>query len=311
MPGASYQGAPPALTTEEVEIRENLRCHVQMLAGGIGERNHARPLAYHRAAQYIAQTFTEAGYCPNLLQARRVGDVVVHNLQAELPGATRPEEVLVVGAHYDSEEDCPGANDNGSGIAALLEIARACASHRPARTLRFVGFYDEENFGQRPMGSDAYADYCRRRNDNIIGMISLETMGYYSETRGSQHYPFPFSFFYPKTGNFIAFVGNSASGPFVRRTIASFRAHTQFPSEGLAAPWFVPDAGRSDHGAFWRKGYPGLMVTDTAEFRYAYYHDPEDTPEKLVYARFAQVTAGLVRVILDLADAPPPKPPAR
>jgi hypothetical protein len=132
-------------------------------------------------------------------------------------------------------------------------------------------------------------------------MFSIETIGYYSEGEGSQHYPFPFSFFYPSTANFIGFVGNIASQDLVHRSIASFRRHTAFPSEGVAAPGWMTGIGWSDHKSFWREGYPALMITDTALFRYAYYHTREDTPDKVDYDRTARVVAGLARVVAELA----------
>jgi len=305
MPGVSYSGPLPGATRLEVELRDNLRRHVDVLARTIGERNRERPLAYQQAAAYIAERFHDAGYAPSLLQERRVDGGLVHNVVAELPGTNRRSEILIVGAHYDSEKDCPGANDNASGVAALIELARLCADRPLPRTVRFVAFYDEELFGPRPMGSQVYAAEARRRNENIIGMISLETIGYYSDSPKSQGYPFLFKLFfpgYPGSGNFVAFVGNHASGGFVCQAIASFRAHVSFPSQGLIAPWFVVDAGRSDQVGFWQQGYPGCMVTDTAEFRYPFYHTRDDTAENLDYDRTARVVEGLAGVIRDLAS---------
>jgi hypothetical protein len=137
-------------------------------------------------------------------------------------------------------------------------------------------------------------------------MLSLETIGFFSDVAGSQHYPFPFGLLYPRTGNFIAFVGNIASRALVRRSIAAFRQHTAFPSEGVAAPGWMTGIGWSDHWAFWQEGYPAVMVTDTALFRYAPYHTHADTPVQINYERMARVVAGLARVITALADAPPP-----
>lgn len=305
VPGTSYSGPLPPVTPGEAELSANLRRHVQSLAGDIGERNRVRPQEYQRAEDYISEAFRLAGYAPKLLQPRSLEGVTIHNIEAEITGTNQTGEILVLGAHYDSEKDCPGANDNGSGIAALLELARLCAGQPTARTVRFVAFYDEEYFGDRPMGSRLYARYCRLQHDNIVGMFSLETIGYYSDAPHSQHYPLLFHAFHPgysRTGNFVAFIGNTHSRELVDQAVASFRAHSNFPSEGLVAPWYVGDAGRSDHGSFWKEGYPGLMVTDTAEFRYDYYHETEDTPDKLDYDRMARVTSGLAQVVRDLAN---------
>jgi hypothetical protein len=132
-------------------------------------------------------------------------------------------------------------------------------------------------------------------------MISLETMGYYSDAAGSQHYPFPFSLFYPNTANFIGFIGNISSRSLVRQAISIFRRHTAFPSEGAALPGWIPGTNWSDHWAFWKEGYPAFMVTDTALFRYKYYHTEEDTPDKLDCDRMARVVSGITRVVTEFA----------
>jgi hypothetical protein len=134
-------------------------------------------------------------------------------------------------------------------------------------------------------------------------MLSLETLGYYTDADRSQHYPFPFGLFYPRVGNFIGFVGNMASRQLVRRSVASFRRHTAFPSEGAAAPGWLAGIGWSDHWAFWQQGYAAVMVTDTAPFRYAPYHTRADKPDRLHYDHTARVVSGLARVVMELAEA--------
>jgi len=153
------------------------------------------------------------------------------------------------------------------------------------------------------MGSRVYASHSRSRNENIVGMLSLETMGYYSEAPGSQEYPIPFSLFYPHTANFIGFVGNIRSRQLVRLSLDAFRRKAQFPSEGTAAPGWITGIGWSDHWSFWREGYRAIMVTDTAFFRYEHYHTLEDTPEKIDYNRLARVTNGLAEVVAELANS--------
>ena len=215
---------------------------------------------------------------------------------------------MVVGAHYDSVLGSPGADDNATGVAAVLEIARACASLRWPRTLRLVAFVNEEPpfFLGGDMGSLRYARRLREEGRNVVAMLSLETIGYYSDRPGSQQYPFPFRFFYPERGDFVAFVGNIASRDLVRRTVASFRSQAGFPSEGLAAPGWITGVGWSDHWSFWQQGYPAVMVTDTAPFRYPHYHAGTDTPEKVDYERLSRVVAGLTDVVGELAGAGPP-----
>lgn len=304
MPGGSYSGKPPALSADETALRERFRGHVRKLAGEIGRRNFRHPEAQRRAAEYLLAQLREQGYAPTT-QRFTISGVDHANIIAEIRGAAAPNEIIVIGAHYDTVTDSPGANDNGSGVAALLEIARHCAGKPFPRTLRFAFFVNEEGHSPGPSGSLLYARRCRERNERILGMISLETLGFYTDAPGSQRYPFPVGPLYPSTGDFIAFVGDSASRDFIHQSIGAFRAHASFPSRGIVAPEWMRDVARSDHAAFWAQGYPGLMVTDTANFRYPYYHSPKDTPDKLNYDAVARVTAGLARAAEALAGAPP------
>jgi Zn-dependent M28 family amino/carboxypeptidase len=303
MPGQSYTGTFLPLTPEEEHIRQQLVRHVWSLASEIGERHLWRYEALEAAARYIETTLAGQRYSVTI-QPFEVGDKTVKNLAAELPGTSHPEEIIVVGGHYDSVPGCPGANDNATGVAAMLELARLLSGRELARTVRFVAFVNEEApfFYTAHMGSWQYARQARQRAERIVAMLSLETMGYYSDTPGSQQYPLPFGLFYPPVGNFIAFVGNTASRSLVHRSIASFRRHAAFPSEGTAAPGWLTGIGWSDHWAFWQQGYSAIMITDTALFRYASYHTPTDTPDRIDYARMARVVAGIAGVVADLAS---------
>jgi Peptidase family M28 len=304
MPLESYRGPWVPLSPEETTLRDALQRDVRVIAGEIGNRNWFVHPRLVEAAAWIEASLAKAGY-----KVRQLGYEVrgktCHNLEVEIPGRTRPEEIVVIGAHYDSVPGCPAANDNGSGVAALLALARAFAGAEPERTIRFVAFVNEEPpfYRSSEMGSFVYARECRRRGDRVVAMLSLETIGYYRNERGSQMYPPPFSLFYPSEGNFIAFVGNVSSRALVQRCLATFRREVKFPSEGAALPGFITGIGWSDHWSFWKAGYPAAMVTDTALFRYPYYHSPEDTPEKLDYDRMARVVAGLERVARELARA--------
>ena len=308
MPGNSHAGPLPPLSATETQLRERLGGHIGVLAGEIGERNQWRYEALKASADYIEKTFQAMGYRvasqPYLAHGK-----TVRNLEATLSGASPPDEIVVIGAHYDSVAGSAGANDNATGVAALLEIARLLAQEKPARSVRFVAFVNEEPpfFYTQAMGSRVYARRARERGENIVAMLALETIGYYADAKDSQRYPFPFSLFYPDTANFIGFVGNLASRDLVRASVASFRSRATFPSEGLAAPGWMEGVHWSDHWSFWQEGYPAIMVTDTALFRYAHYHASTDTPDKIDYDRLARVVAGLARVILDLAAKADPK----
>lgn len=226
----------------------------------------------------------------------------VKNLIVEIPGATRSNEIVIIGAHYDTVYDCPGADDNSSGVAALLELARLLKSSHPARTLRFVAFVNEEPpwFQTDDMGSLVYAQHARKLNENIVAAVSLETIGMYSDAEGSQQYPAGFGLLYPSKGNFISFVGNVSSRRLVREAIGVFRQTTKFPSEGAAVPAVIPGVSWSDHWSFWNQGYPAIMVTDTALFRNQNYHLPGDKPETLDYGGMARVVRGLEKVVIRL-----------
>lgn len=302
MPGRGFHGPLPPLESHEREIAGELRRHVQKLAGDIGQRNAYVPAAYAAAAEYIAGEFTAMGYTVGR-QSFKVGRADCRNLGVEAGPAQPGCEILVVGAHYDSATACPAANDNGSGVAALLVLAQQLAGRPLERTVRFVAFANEEPpfSWTDDMGSLRSARACRERGDKIVGMISLETIGYYSDEPGSQQYPPPFSLLYPSTGNFVGFTGNLESRRFLREVIGVYRQNTRFPSEGAALPSLVEEAGWSDHWSFWQCGYPAIMITDTAPFRYPQYHTPDDTPERLDYERMARVVAGLERTLTELA----------
>jgi len=300
MPGRSHSGPLAPLSADEAELRRRLERHVRALAGEIGERGMTRPGSLEAAARYLEQQLQELGHT---VEAQEVQGPAVRNLVVELRGTVEAEEIVVVGAHYDSVPGCPGANDNASGTAAVLELARLFKGHRPSRTLRLALFVNEEPpyFLTDAMGSRRYAARSKARGERITAMLSLETIGYYSDAERSQQYPAPFSAFYPSRGDFIGFVSNLPGAPLLRRCVAAFRRTTAFPSEGLAAPGWITGIGWSDHSSFWEHGYPAVMVTDTAPFRYPDYHAPSDTPDKLSFDRMARVVAGLARVVEDLA----------
>ena len=308
VPGTSYSGPLKPLTADETRLAENLRHHVIAIASR--EHNQFRFAELEASARYIERTFEGYGY---RVQVQRIEAPAgeVRNIEVEVKGAALASEIIVVGAHYDSVVGAVGANDNGSGVAAVLELARLFMEAKPARTLRLVAFVDEEPpfFKTNQMGSRAYARRSKERGENIVAMFSLETVGYYSDRPGSQRYPFPLGFFYPSTGNFIAFVSNLSSRALLHEVLASFRRHAEFPSESVAAPAFLPGVDWSDHWSFWKEGYPALMVTDTAPYRYPYYHTVQDTPDKVDYERAARVVTGLQRMLRELAggaDAPRP-----
>jgi Zn-dependent M28 family amino/carboxypeptidase len=283
------------------QLQDRLQAHVEKLAGEIGERNLWHPANLAGAADYIEHHWAKLGRVVRRQKYISRGTEVA-NLEIELKGARNPDEIVIIGAHYDSVINSPGANDNGSGVAALLEISGSLHDKKIDRTLRFVAFTNEEPpfYRTGEMGSMVYARGCRERQENILAMLCLETLGFYSDQPNSQHYPFPLGVLYPDTANFIGIVGNTKGRQLVQRVKKSFQTHSSFPVQSLSASDLLPGIGWSDHWSFWQQGYPGVMVTDTALYRYDQYHTRGDTPDRIVYPEFAKVVAGLGRVVADL-----------
>jgi len=305
-PAAANQAADATekpLTTEQV-----LKKHVVHLATTIGERNLRTYDKLCDAADYIEAEYKSYGYQPKR-QTYQVHGLDCFNLDVEIKGTKSPDEVVIIGAHYDSVVGTPGANDNGSGTAAMLFLAKHFAKSKPERSLRFVAWTNEEPpyFQNRGlMGSWVYAEKCRQEKQDIVAVLSLETMGYYTDAKDSQDYPPPLNLLYPSTGNFVGFVSNTKSRKLQRKVIKTFRKHAKIPSEGASLPASLPGVGWSDHWSFWQEDYAGLMVTDTAPFRYPHYHKATDTPDKVNFPEMAKVVEGLKFVIEDQAKIKPP-----
>jgi hypothetical protein len=289
MPGRSHRGPLPALSEEEKALAERLRRHVFELA------KDQRNMDLERPARYIEEALAAHGLQPAAHRFQSAGRAV-RNIEVN-----PRETAVVVGAHYDTVPGSPGADDNASAVAALIELAGMLASE--SLPIRFVAFVNEEepHFMGPDMGSWVSARRSHERGERLHAMLSLEMLGYYSDQPGSQRYPPLLGLFYPDRGDYIAFVGDLGARKLVRRTIRSFRKNTRFPSEGVAAPAFVPGVTRSDHWSFRDHGFPAIMVTDTAYNRNPHYHRASDTPDKLDYERLARVTLGLRGVLRDLA----------
>ena len=301
MPG----NATPSLNTlSDKSLVERLESHVKALAF---ERNVRHVQALDRAAAYIEDELKSYGYEVTSQWFDTEG-VRVRNLVAVVPAkpGSADTSLVVVGAHYDSARGTPGADDNASGVAGLLEIARAMkAGNAPHdKEIRLVFFTNEEPpyFRTHFMGSYRYADMLVRERRPVAAMLSLEMLGYFCDEPGCQRYPFPLSLAFPDRGNFIGFVGNIASRELTRKIVKSFRSHASIASEGISAPAFIPGVDFSDQQWFWAFGFPAVMVTDTSFMRYAHYHRSTDTPEKLDYRRMSQVVEALKRTIADLAS---------
>jgi hypothetical protein len=304
IPGCSYRADLPTLSDAEQNCSGRMKSDVMYLAETIGERNTCKPEGLLKTEQYISDRFAELGFYLRHETYPSAG-MNVSNIEATLTGQAKANEIIVIGAHYDTAPGTPGADDNASGVAVLLELARHFKDRMPERTIRFVAFVNEEPpfIFTDWMGSHVYAHGCRQRNEKISGMLCLESLGYFSTASGSQQYPQQLEKLYPNTGDFIVFCSNIASYPLLRRCVKQFRKTTRFPSEGLVAPEkLVVPISWSDHWAFWRMEYQAIMVTDTAFLRNPHYHLPNDLPEHLDYDRMARVTEGLKRVIQKLSE---------
>jgi hypothetical protein len=292
--------APQATTPVDDDLAGALRRDVSALCAN-GPRNVYVPESLAAAAAMIEQSLAAGSEVER--QTYRVDDVEVANLIVEIAGAAKRDEIVVIGAHYDSVDDSPGADDNASGVAALLALARRFAGARPERTLRFVAFVNEEppHFQTQSMGSWRYARRCRERGEKVVAMLSLEAIGYYDDRPGSQQYPPMLHLLYPDRGDFIAFASNLASRTLLNDGVRAFRARTGMPLQSAALPRAVEPIGWSDQWSFWEFDYPAIMVTDTAPFRNPHYHTRNDVPDTLDYDRMARVVEGLGGVVRELA----------
>ena len=306
MPGDSYPGPGAPLSGDERALVDELREHVAALSVGIGVRRAVVGDSLAQAEAYVSRQL-ELAASPLALKAQREpltraqGNAA--NVFIELPGA-KSGPWIIIGAHYDSAPgDTPGANDNGTGTAAALALARRLARTSHGLPIRIVLFANEEPpyFWTDAMGSLQHASGCKQRKEDVRAMLSLETMGYYSDAPRSQQYPPPLDRLYPDKGNFIAFVGDLGSRGLVREIIGTFRRHATIPSEGAALPAALPGVGWSDHWSFWQFGYAAVMVTDTAVFRDPNYHEQSDVIANINFDRLARVVSALQRTVEELA----------
>jgi Zn-dependent M28 family amino/carboxypeptidase len=283
---------------------DQLQADVHTLAADIGERNTACFENLQRAASFIRTSMQSSGLAVSRY-TYEINSRPYDNLEVEMAGTTGRDEIIVIGAHYDSIRGGPGANDNGSGVAALLALARLFAHDRFGCTVRFVFFVNEEPPYVRTskMGSLVYARGCRRRGKRIVAMLSLETIGYFPGLDPPAMDPWPVrTLLRPFQGNFLAVIGNRPSRRLVRDVARWLREGGPVPVMPASLPGSLPGVKSSDHWSFWQCGYPALMLTDTAPFRYPFYHTTHDTPDKLSYRALADVVIGLRHAIASLSD---------
>ncbi len=282
------------------EIRLNLIEIVNYLSEDIGQRSFIDIENLNKTAEYIENKFASYG-CLTKRQPFNYRNNVYYNIIGEVHRTKKIDRgILVVGAHYDTVIGTPGADDNASGIAVLLELARLAAYEPFRRTTLFVAFCLEEPpaYMTKNMGSYVYAKSLKDSKTDIYGMISLEMLGYYSDFKGSQYYPNPlFNYFYPDRGNFIAFVGNISSLRFTKKVKDNFVDKSSLPVESLNSVSIIPGVDFSDHRNFWKFGYPAFMITDTGFYRNPNYHEAGDTASTLNYELMEELVAGLYEAL--------------
>ena len=287
--GGPMRAAPPVPAA--VELRARLRKHVERLAGEIGERNDQTPEAHERmrvAAEYVATLFLDAGHAVTRYPFGSPREV--ENLEVVMTGTAAPDEMVIVGAHYDSVVRGPGADGNASGVAVLLELARALGERRFARTVRLVAFANavRPHAHRASMGSRVYAArLAREGHTRVIGMLSLDGVGVFGR----------------RPQNFLALVGNARSRDLLRTVELAFRARSALRVRAAALPSFLPFVAASDHASFWALGMPAVLVTDTGPLRYRHFHERSDTPDRLDYERMADAVPGLVAAVAEIAGA--------
>lgn len=281
---------------------ENLYKHVHYLTVRIGSRSVNEYEKIKETKDYIETVLKDLGFDYTFQTYQCMGNAF-SNIIVTIPGQKEPEKIFIIGAHYDTVLGTPGADDNASAVATLLEMCRLLKGYLPSKTLKLIFFVLEEPpaFRTSYMGSYVYAKKAKENKEKIYGMISLEMLGYYNNIKGAQMYPLPLmGFFYPKVPNFIGVVGNLKSRKLVNKIANSIKKNSPIPVETLSTIKCVPGVDFSDHGSFWKMGYPAVMITDTAFYRNPNYHTPDDTIETLDFDQMAKLLQGLKQAAIDL-----------
>jgi Zn-dependent M28 family amino/carboxypeptidase len=288
---------------DTVEISSRTRRVVEMLARNFPSRNGLYAGNLSRAAEFIENEFLSLGMEVEY-QTYGTYSTRVKNLIVEKRGRNTAKPLIIIGAHYDTVVDTPGADDNASGVAGLLELAWLLQKYPNERTIQFVAFTLEEPpyFHTAKMGSQMYAKRLKLDRVRVELMISLEMIGYAGNHR-KQSYPFPLMRMlgrYPRTGDFIGVIGNIQTRHLVGVVKKAMRQCCTIGVESLSAPGFIPPLYLSDHSSFWKQRYPALMITDTAFLRNPNYHNPGDTDDTLNYDFLAEVVKGVYHAVISL-----------
>ena len=289
---------------------EQIKRDVIVLADNVGERNMHTPGTMDAAVNFLEDRFASMGFDVEkhqyTLQRGVYTGRTASNLVVEIPGADNKDEIIILGAHYDTVPNSPGANDNASGVAVLLAVAQEMSGAEPDRTVRFIAFANEEPpfFQTTDMGSYAYVRRSSERGENIVAMIALDGLGYYDESSGSQRYPIPgLGLAYPDRANFISLVTRLSDLKLLRKISDLFKREDVIPAESAALPGFLTGVNWSDHWSFWQHGYSAILITDTLLFRDSAYHSADDTAERLDYDNMLKLASMLKHVVEKLGSS--------
>jgi Zn-dependent M28 family amino/carboxypeptidase len=271
---------------------------VELFASRLGERHDGSPLHHERlrsAANRIEERFAGCGFCTRRESYAGQEGRWVENIIAERRGTAAADDIVVIGAHYDSIRGGPGADDNATGVAALLAVAQALGDVTPERTVRLVAFANEEHphTRRRTMGSLVHARNCRKRREHVVAMVSLECLGFYvgGSARRSDATPWHRLLPFSNDGAFV--VSNVRSRKLAGEVATALRESGDVPIHRVALPGFLPLAKSSDHWSFWKNGYPAVMITDSAPLRYRHYHRKSDTADRIVPEALAALTRAI------------------
>ncbi|MEO0416600.1 MAG: M28 family peptidase, partial [Verrucomicrobiota bacterium] len=286
---------------------ESLERHVRVLSEDFIPRNWKHLGNLHRTGNYLTAEFEKIGVGTVADQwFQTANGSRYRNVSLLIGDATKPR--IIVGAHYDAYSIYPGADDNASGVAGLIELARLVAASPIESPVEFVAYPLEEppHFGTREMGSWQHADATKRAGVECKYMISLEMIGYFTDEKGSQDYPLPLlKAIYPSTGDFIAVAGNFDHRDLIQEFKIGMRCCENLPIVSISAPRQLPGIDFSDHRNYWMAGFPAIMITDTAFYRNKNYHTVEDTAEKLDFDKMASVVAATFNAMQRLESLAP------
>ena len=294
---SSMTGEPPE--AHRPQITHNLYRHVEVLSREIGSRSVHECGKLKQAQTYIETCLREYGMAGEA-QDYTVNGKTYSNVVVTLPGTKNPPQTIVIGAHYDTVADTPGADDNASAVSLLLEICRALRGYSPDNTVKLVFFTLEEPpvYDTRNMGSYVFARDAKERDEDIKLMICLEMIGYYNHRGKGQEFPLPLmNLFYSPVPDFVLVIGDIASRKMVLLTGDTIGRASGLRVETLAVPQFFSGIKLSDHSSFWKNGYRAIMITDTAFYRNPNYHTSGDTIDTLDFNKMTALCEGMVQTV--------------